>query len=458
MPRSDVDGVPVHMGRAAVGQEAVEGLLPVADVAGRDQRVGDVRAAHRGAVADLGQHLGLGDRHAELGQLFQHAGEPAHPAAADPLASRPPAPGSPDPPRRPAGARCCRAAQHESSMPRTTWMPTSSPVGDRLVQPVERVVVGQRDDVQPGVARLGAPAPPASSVPSETEEWVCRSTACSKPIMPAATGTPLSSPSAAVPDDPQPDRGAGQVGSAAGDRPQDLDRLGYARCSPSPNRRSAPWRSSSRPRPTLSTSAVSWACTACRSSRSAARAIVCQRSSRGSSTIRRQQPVQPEPLPEREVHLGHLGDVDRVAGGGLDDRQRGVRGGSTAIRPRQLVGHARRAVALEPLRRRHRGPGRSECRAAPCCTLRTPAASCSTAASDVDRPPAVVDQPPGRPLHQGAHLHPQLGLHIGLDLVIKCLDRIVKFGRTEDGPRGDLGPQHIRGRRPRSPRTAGGSR
>ena len=43
--------------------------------------------------------------------------------------------------------------------------------------------------------------------------------------------------------------------------------------------------------------AVSWACTACRSSRSAARAIVCQRSSRGSARIRETNSGSPSRSP-----------------------------------------------------------------------------------------------------------------------------------------------------------------
>ena len=43
----------------------------------------------------------------------------------------------------------------------------------------------------------------------------------------------------------------------------------------------------------LSTSAVSWECTVSRSSRSAARAMVCHRSSRGSSTIRDNKRARP---------------------------------------------------------------------------------------------------------------------------------------------------------------------
>ena len=59
--------------------------------------------------------------------------------------------------------------------------------------------------------------------------------------------------------------------------------------------------------------------------------------------IRRQQPVQAEPLPEGEVHLGHVLDVEAVRWAAVCTMvSAGVRGtASTAIRAGQLVRHPR---------------------------------------------------------------------------------------------------------------------
>jgi hypothetical protein len=84
----DLDRVPRHVGRAAVGQEPVERLGPVTHMTGLDHRVGDVRPAHRRALAHLGQHLALGHRHTQFRESLQHRGQPAHPAAADLLQLR----------------------------------------------------------------------------------------------------------------------------------------------------------------------------------------------------------------------------------------------------------------------------------------------------------------------------------------------------------------------------------
>ena len=100
-----------------------------------------------------------------------------------------------------------------------------------------------------------------------------------------------------------------------------------------------------------STWAVSCACTACRSSRSAARAIVCQRSSRGSARIRATSVGQPEPLAEREVHPGHLERVEVVARAVSTMFEHGVR-------RRQRPRPGRRAPRARP---RRPAPSRRRC-------------------------------------------------------------------------------------------------
>src|SRR4029453_6922759 len=78
-----LDRVAVNVGWTAVGQEAVECLLSIANMAGLYQRISDVRTTNRGTVADLGHYLRFADRHTELSQLADDAGEPTEPAVAD---------------------------------------------------------------------------------------------------------------------------------------------------------------------------------------------------------------------------------------------------------------------------------------------------------------------------------------------------------------------------------------
>src|SRR4029453_10247710 len=77
-----LDRVAVNVGWTAVGQEPVECLLPIANMACRDQRIGDVRATNRGTVADLCHYLRFTDRHTKLSQLAEYAGEPTESAVA----------------------------------------------------------------------------------------------------------------------------------------------------------------------------------------------------------------------------------------------------------------------------------------------------------------------------------------------------------------------------------------
>ena len=75
----------------------------------------------------------------------------------------------------------------------------------------------------------------------------------------------------------------------------------------------------------LRTSAVSCACTACRSSRSAARAMRLPPVVAWQLDDPSQQPVETEPLTEREVQLGHLQHVNPGLRRGLLDCQCRVR-------------------------------------------------------------------------------------------------------------------------------------
>ena len=244
----DVDGVPRHVRRAAVGQEPVERLL-----AGprRDRR----RPARRRCAGDPPTGW-TRRRPAPAPRSPAPRARPACPApvAADPSDRRGPAPsprpapGPPDRRRTRAGARSAAAAEQDSSIPRHHLDARSArrprPASS---QPVEGVVIGQRDHVQPGLARRWRTSSAGVSVPSETEEWVCRSI-----LMPHTyhavqrrPSRPLSSARGSRPrDDPQPDRGLGQVGPACRrDRPQGLDRLRHRRVrllpAPTRSRRSA---------------------------------------------------------------------------------------------------------------------------------------------------------------------------------------------------------------------------
>jgi hypothetical protein len=56
--------------------------LPIANMTCLDQRVSDMRAANRRALADLGHHLRFAHRHTEFRKLRKNTGQPAQPAVA----------------------------------------------------------------------------------------------------------------------------------------------------------------------------------------------------------------------------------------------------------------------------------------------------------------------------------------------------------------------------------------
>ena len=99
------------------------------------------------------------------------------------------------------------------------------------------------------------------------------------------------------------------------------------------------------------------------------------------------------------------------------------RAGTPRARGRSAVRGARR-----PPRRRPRRSTR------PC--PRSPAAA------------AVVDQPAGGPLDQGAHLEPHPGLHVGGDLVVVGVDLVDQLRRAEDLPRDEVRPHQLVDRAP----------
>ena len=78
-----LDRVAVYMRWPAISQEAVECFLPIANMACRYQRIGDVWATNRRTLADLGHHFRFADRHTKLSQLPEDSGEPTKPAVAD---------------------------------------------------------------------------------------------------------------------------------------------------------------------------------------------------------------------------------------------------------------------------------------------------------------------------------------------------------------------------------------
>ena len=141
------------MGRSAVDQEPIERLLAIRDVSGLDHRVGDVRPTYRRAVADVHQDLFLGKWQAESRQPVQDRRQPHRPAGPDlgqlgvqprmglvgPVAEQMDA--LPTPP-----GRHLDPADHLDTV--------LGSGGDRLVQSVVGVVIGQRHDIQPGLLRL----------------------------------------------------------------------------------------------------------------------------------------------------------------------------------------------------------------------------------------------------------------------------------------------------------------
>ena len=82
----------------------------------------------------------------------------------------------------------------------------------------------------------------------------------------------------------------------------------------------------------------------------------------------RQDPLQQgreaEPLAEREVHPGHVGGVEPVALGGLDDAEQHVRRRQHRHPRGEVLGHAAASSAARAARGRPRARGRSSARAA----------------------------------------------------------------------------------------------
>jgi hypothetical protein len=75
-----LDRVTVNVRWTTIGQEAVECLLPIANMTCLDQRVSDMWATNRRALADLGHYLRFAHRHTKLSQLCENAGQPSQPA------------------------------------------------------------------------------------------------------------------------------------------------------------------------------------------------------------------------------------------------------------------------------------------------------------------------------------------------------------------------------------------
>ena len=92
-----------------------------------------------------------------------------------------------------------------------------------------------------------------------------------------------------------------------------------------------------------STCAVSWACTACRSSRSAARAMVCHLSSRGSATIRCSSAGRPSRSPSAKWTRATSAGSRPSRCGGLDDAEQHVRRRQHRHPAGQVLGHAARS-------------------------------------------------------------------------------------------------------------------
>jgi hypothetical protein len=148
-----LDRVAVNVGWTAVGQEAVECLLPITNMARRYERIGDVRATHRGTVADLGHYLGLADRHPKRSQLAEYASEPTEPAVADSrhLGGQP----------RTCWISAVRQNVHTAAATRAGELHSADhtklepfSLGHRFIEAVESVVISQRNDIETGGERL----------------------------------------------------------------------------------------------------------------------------------------------------------------------------------------------------------------------------------------------------------------------------------------------------------------
>ena len=108
-----LDRVAVNMRWTTIGQEAIECLLPITNMACLDQRVSDMWATDRGTFADLGHHLRFATG-TKLRQLREDTGQagPAGRRVLEP--SQRPGQDSPDRRRTPGRAHCCRDEQESS--------------------------------------------------------------------------------------------------------------------------------------------------------------------------------------------------------------------------------------------------------------------------------------------------------------------------------------------------------
>src|SRR5215213_1999013 len=277
--------VAVNVGWTTIGQEAVECLLPIANVTCLDQRIGNVRTANRRTVADLGHHLRLAHRHTQHSQLAEDAGEPTQPAVADS--------------RHLSGQlRTCRISTvrqdvHTIALTRAGELHAADHVKTQpfslshcFIEAVEGVVISQCNDIETDSDRLAHQLSRCVSPVGDR--------GVSMQVNPHASGLPRilqRHPGLhhSLESKRRTTRRPTEV-RARSARPLVMERSVFTDSDTAVFDLSQPSTTSRAPLvaapSVLRTAAVSWACTACRSSRRAARAMVCHRSSRGSSMIR----------------------------------------------------------------------------------------------------------------------------------------------------------------------------
>jgi hypothetical protein len=148
-----LDRVTGYVRWSAVGQEPVERLLPITDMASFDKRVGYVRATHRGTVTYLSHHLCFANWRAKGGQLGQYASQPAQPTVTDSghLCGQPRTVRISPIRQEVHAAALARAGELHSAyqlnaLPRTLSL--------RFIEPIEGVMVSQADYVEPGYSSV----------------------------------------------------------------------------------------------------------------------------------------------------------------------------------------------------------------------------------------------------------------------------------------------------------------
>ena len=205
-----------------------------------------------------------------------------------------------------------------------------------------------------------------------------------------------------------------------------------------------------------STCAVSWVCTACRSSRSAARAIVCHLSSRGRPTIRCSSTGSPSRSPSAKCTRA-TSSGSSSSRWAISTIPSSMYAGGEHRHPRgQVLGDARGAqqLACRSWKRRElaaRSSARAAAPSSPAPARRT-GRRCRLA---VQRRAAVVDQPPRGPLDQGAHLDPHRGLHAWRRAGCRRTSSSSRSGSEREDLAGhEVGPGQVGRRRRRSPRPA----